>query len=120
MKVAIKPKEKCKSSKKINFLLYTSLTLLFCNYATKCAASAACDKSRQVFSGYAFGEISHGINSNYTQVKLNRRILEIILMFVVAQDSHCEWLIEAANESQFINLKFLSMKTECSYDYVSQ
>lgn len=34
------------------------------------------------------------------------------------QDSHCEWLIKAKNDSQFITLKFHSLATECSYDYV--
>lgn len=34
------------------------------------------------------------------------------------QDSHCEWLIKARNDSQFITLKFQSMGTECSYDYI--
>lgn len=34
------------------------------------------------------------------------------------QDSHCEWLIKAKNDSQFITLKFQSLATECSYDYV--
>lgn len=34
------------------------------------------------------------------------------------QDSHCEWLIKARNDSQFITLTFRSMGTECSYDYV--
>lgn len=34
------------------------------------------------------------------------------------QDSHCEWLIKAANKSQYITLSFIRMGTECSYDYV--
>lgn len=38
-------------------------------------------------------------------------------MFLL-QDSHCEWLIKARNDSQFITLTFHSMGTECSYDYV--
>ena len=34
------------------------------------------------------------------------------------QDSHCEWLIKAKNDSQYITLTFRSMGTECSYDYI--
>ncbi|XP_058126471.1 multiple epidermal growth factor-like domains protein 8 isoform X2 [Anopheles coustani] len=60
----------------------------------------SCDKTRRVFT-QSHGEISDGPSgSNYTQ------------------DSHCEWLIRAANDSQFITLKFRSMGTECSYDYI--
>lgn len=36
----------------------------------------------------------------------------------VLQDSHCEWLIKAKNDSQFITLRFQTLATECSYDYV--
>lgn len=39
-------------------------------------------------------------------------------MYINFQDSHCEWLIKAKNDSQFITLKFVSMGTECSYDYI--
>lgn len=59
-----------------------------------------CDRSRKVFTE-PFGEISDGPSGhNYTQ------------------DSHCEWLIKARNDSQFITLTFHSMGTECSYDYI--
>lgn len=61
---------------------------------------APCDRSRKVFTA-EYGEISDGpAGFNYTQ------------------DSHCEWLIKARNESQFITLTFHSMGTECSYDYI--
>lgn len=61
---------------------------------------APCDRSRKVFTE-PYGEISDGpAGYNYTQ------------------DSHCEWLIKARNESQFITLTFHSMGTECSYDYI--
>ncbi|XP_053675074.1 multiple epidermal growth factor-like domains protein 8 [Anopheles nili] len=60
----------------------------------------SCDKTRRIFT-QSHGEISDGpTGSNYTQ------------------DSHCEWLIRAQNDSQFIMLKFRSMGTECSYDYI--
>ncbi|KAH8377850.1 hypothetical protein KR093_007479 [Drosophila rubida] len=59
-----------------------------------------CDRSRKVFTD-PYGEISDGPTGyNYTQ------------------DSHCEWLIKAKNDSQFITLTFHSMGTECSYDYI--
>lgn len=61
---------------------------------------APCDRSRKVFTA-EHGEISDGpAGFNYTQ------------------DSHCEWLIKAKNDSQFITLNFHSMGTECSYDYI--
>lgn len=61
---------------------------------------APCDRSRKVFTA-EFGEISDGpAGFNYTQ------------------DSHCEWLIKARNDSQYITLTFHSMGTECSYDYI--
>lgn len=63
-------------------------------------AAAPCDRSRKVFTE-PYGEISDGPSGyNYTQ------------------DSHCEWLIKAKNDSQFITLTFHSMGTECSYDYI--
>lgn len=62
--------------------------------------SAPCDRSRKVFTE-PYGEISDGPSGfNYTQ------------------DSHCEWLIKARNDSQYITLTFHSMGTECSYDYI--
>ncbi len=63
------------------------------------SSGSSCDKTRKVLTE-SNGEISDGINANYTQ------------------DSHCEWLIKAQNKSQFITLKFNSIRTECSYDYV--
>lgn len=61
---------------------------------------APCDRSRKVFT-MEYGEISDGpAGFNYTQ------------------DSHCEWLIKARNDSQFITLTFHTMGTECSYDYI--
>lgn len=67
---------------------------------TKSSQQQSCDKTRRVFTE-PYGEISDGPSGyNYTQ------------------DSHCEWLIRAQNESQFISLTFRSMGTECSYDYI--
>ncbi|XP_058056317.1 multiple epidermal growth factor-like domains protein 8 [Anopheles bellator] len=61
---------------------------------------SSCDKTRRVFT-QSYGEISDGPSgSNYTQ------------------DSHCEWLIRAQNDSQYVTLQFRSMGTECSYDYI--
>lgn len=61
---------------------------------------APCDRSRKVLT-MEYGEISDGpAGFNYTQ------------------DSHCEWLIKARNDSQFITLTFHTMGTECSYDYI--
>lgn len=60
----------------------------------------SCDKTRRVFNE-SYGEISDGPSGyNYTQ------------------DSHCEWLIKAQNDSQYITLNFRSMGTECSFDYI--
>lgn len=67
---------------------------------TKNSQHQSCDKTRRVFTE-PYGEISDGPSGyNYTQ------------------DSHCEWLIRAQNDSQFITLTFRSMGTECSYDYI--
>ncbi|XP_049279907.1 multiple epidermal growth factor-like domains protein 8 [Anopheles funestus] len=67
---------------------------------TKMQTRQSCDKTRRIFT-QSYGEISDGpAGVNYTQ------------------DSHCEWLIRAQNDSQFITLKFRSMGTECSYDYI--
>lgn len=44
--------------------------------------------------------------------------MNCIYQIYFAQDSHCEWLIKAANKSQYITLSFIRMGTECSYDYV--
>jgi hypothetical protein len=63
---------------------------------------SSCDKSRTVLT-QVFGEISHTTSpngSNYTQ------------------NSHCEWLIKAENQRQFITLTFKMLHTECSYDYI--
>ncbi|XP_073988408.1 multiple EGF like domains 8 isoform X2 [Rhodnius prolixus] len=64
------------------------------------AEDVPCDRSRKVLTK-PWGIISDGPSgTNYTQ------------------DSHCQWLIKANSTKQFITLKFLSMGTECSYDYV--
>ncbi|XP_030384738.1 multiple epidermal growth factor-like domains protein 8 [Scaptodrosophila lebanonensis] len=88
--------------------MYTLLpALTFCIIALQFPQStyqqqkaAPCDRTRKVFTE-PFGDISDGpIGYNYTQ------------------DSHCEWLIKAKNDSQFITLTFHNMDTECSYDYI--
>lgn len=81
-----------------------------------------CDRTRRVFTE-AHGEISDGpAGSNYTQVRpiclCMRPTMHRLSLFVSFQDSHCEWLIKAKNDSQFITLTFRSMGTECSYDYI--
>lgn len=100
-----------------------------------------CDRSRRVFTD-SHGEISNGpIGSNYTQVSEDpspiwfqfvvccdalSAIMQIsfqLLCFwlhhsITFQDSHCEWLIKAKNDSQYITLVFHSLSTECSYDYL--
>lgn len=64
MQSVIKVK-KCKS-----FLLFVFTLILFELAAVfDVSEAAACDKSRKIFDGENFGEISHGQNSNYTQVK---------------------------------------------------
>lgn len=82
-------------------LLLCSLPLVTVELAlTKSSQHQSCDKTRRVFTE-PYGEISDGPSGyNYTQ------------------DSHCEWLIRAQNDSQFITLTFRSMGTECSYDYI--
>lgn len=44
--------------------------LLLCSHVHVSSALAACDKSRKVFENVTYGEISHGANSNYTQVRI--------------------------------------------------
>ncbi|XP_063697443.1 multiple epidermal growth factor-like domains protein 8 [Culicoides brevitarsis] len=81
----------------ISFTLAVTLFLLFCTIG---ASQQSCDKSRKVFT-QSWGEISDSDGvTNYTK------------------DSHCEWLIRAANSSQFITLSFRSISTECAYDYI--
>ncbi|KAL7013836.1 hypothetical protein ACKWTF_015609 [Chironomus riparius] len=84
----------------LNFCAIFHLIFVIFNLTTESFAAGACDRTRKVFESVSYGEITDGINTNYTQ------------------DSHCEWLIKADNSSQFITLKFLSLKTECSYDYI--
>lgn len=88
------------------YALLATLTFLFISFQLPQQsealhrAAAPCDRSRKVFTE-PYGEISDGPSGyNYTQ------------------DSHCEWLIKAKNDSQFITLTFHSMGTECSYDYI--
>lgn len=64
MKALSKIREISEIVKKIRFQVSF---LIFCTLATVCM-SLACDKSRKVFDGITYGEISHGLNSNYTQV----------------------------------------------------
>lgn len=92
------------------------------NLTIESVTAGACDRTRKVFEGVSYGEITDGINTNYTQVSglKNIQSFKIFIHFKYFQDSHCEWLIKASNSSQFITLKFLSLKTECSYDYVSE
>lgn len=96
--------------------------------AVLCAASTApCDKTRRVFTEPS-GIITDGpTNSNYTQVcEWEKLVFHLVIKYLYlqvyllssSQDSHCEWLIKAANKSQYITLSFLRMGTECSYDYV--
>ncbi|KAG7311412.1 hypothetical protein JYU34_002454 [Plutella xylostella] len=78
------------------------LAVVWCVWMAVAGAgsSVPCDKTRRVYTEPS-GIITDGpSNSNYTQ------------------DSHCEWLIKAANKSQYITLSFIRMGTECSYDYV--
>uniref|UniRef100_A0A182SUK2 CUB domain-containing protein n=1 Tax=Anopheles maculatus TaxID=74869 RepID=A0A182SUK2_9DIPT len=80
----------------IQLLPYVQVGLTLAKTQTR----QSCDKTRRIFT-QSYGEISDGpAGFNYTQ------------------DSHCEWLIRAQNDSQFITLKFRSMGTECSYDYI--
>lgn len=104
-----------------NLYTLTTIALISCTLTVKCSTVGACDKSRKVFTETTFGVISHGVNANYTQVRKgfhgqSKESSEHKSLLL--QDSHCEWLIEAQNKSQFITLKFLTLRTECSYDYV--
>lgn len=58
--------------------------------------------------------------SNFDTIRLITQHVKFKLIIFVffLQDSHCEWLIKAKNDSQFITLTFHSMGTECSYDYI--
>lgn len=59
-----------------------------------------CNRTRKVLT-QPWGIISDGpVGSNYTH------------------DSHCQWLIKANSSEQFITLRFHTLVTECSYDYV--
>lgn len=109
-------------TQKWKILNFFSVTLCFCLILNVFASQFSCDKSREVFTKVTYGRISHGNSFNYTQVSNRSFCVEfsvLVSKFIRFQDSHCEWLIQADNDSQFISLKFSSFKTECSYDYVS-
>ncbi|PSN57394.1 Multiple epidermal growth factor-like domains protein 8 [Blattella germanica] len=97
------PGVKKKSKPGQTFYLLTLLFILWLCLLSELSDAlqpSACYKSRKVFNT-SWGVITDGPSgSNYTQ------------------DSHCEWLIRAENSSQFITLKFKTMSTECSYDYM--
>lgn len=99
MWIKIFAKKCCKNScwifNVIFYLLFESVSGAFFTQ------QSSCDRSRKILTN-DYGQITDGLHSNYTQ------------------DSHCEWLIKAQNDSQFITLKFLSIRTECSYDYVGE
>lgn len=83
----------------INYSL-TEIVICFIVVGYAAVDLVPCDKTRRIFQS-SWGIISDGpAGSNYTQ------------------DSHCEWLIKANDSDKFITLKFQSMGTECSYDYV--
>ena len=44
--------------------------------------------------------------------------LPYINLYIIYQDTECEWLIESLPDLPYINLEFESIATECSYDYV--
>ena len=52
---------------KLSFLII----FVFFNLLNESSAASACDRSRRVFQGVNYGEITDGINSNYTQVCSN-------------------------------------------------
>lgn len=83
----------------INYSL-TEIVICFIVVGYAAVDLVPCDKTRRIFQT-SWGIISDGPQGlNYTQ------------------DSHCEWLIKANSSNKFITLKFRSMGTECSYDYV--
>lgn len=57
----------CLDLKSLNKLYFYFLLVICLFY--KCLSIPACDQSRQIFEGVSFGEITDGINANYTQVK---------------------------------------------------
>jgi hypothetical protein len=48
--------------------------MIFC-LIRESAAISACDKTRKVFEGVNYGEITDGINVNYTQVRKLKLLL---------------------------------------------
>lgn len=57
-----------KSSEKSCFCAIFIVILINLSSLSRCCAAGACDRSRKVFEGVNYGEITDGINSNYTQV----------------------------------------------------
>ncbi|BES89065.1 Plexin repeat [Nesidiocoris tenuis] len=81
----------------MRLFIYLSLFALCYRYGV---GLDACDRTRKVLT-QLWGTISDGgTRTNYST------------------DSHCEWLIKANSSEQFITLKFQSLVTECSYDYI--
>ena len=48
----------------------------------------------------------------------DRYNLSYFNLYIIYQDTECEWLIESLPDLPYINLEFESIATECSYDYV--
>ena len=79
-------------------VLFTNAVI--CSESRRRLLPESCSKSRKLLTEN-FGRISDGPPlTNYTE------------------NTHCEWLIKPSSPHKFISLKFSSMATECSYDYV--
>lgn len=52
----------------LNFCAIFHLIFVIFNLTTESLAAGACDRTRKVFEGVSYGEITDGINTNYTQV----------------------------------------------------
>lgn len=68
MNLTIKSK-KWKISRKFNFCAIFIVILIILSLICDCDSAGACDRSRKIFEGVGYGEITDGINSNYTQVR---------------------------------------------------
>lgn len=59
--------EATKSHGKTFCAIFIVIFVIF-NLTIESRAAGACDRTRKVFEGVSYGEITDGINTNYTQV----------------------------------------------------
>lgn len=65
----------------LNFYAIFNLIFVIFNLTTESLAAGACDRTRKVFEGVSYGEITDGINTNYTQVRVTHLFIKKTFFF---------------------------------------